>query len=434
MSEMAKAEPFSQMVQKELEQYLRNCLEPDFLWHNHTLRDGELDADTEIESPLRTALAEVLEPMRQLVFRPGKRWRPTLCLLHSLLGSDAPEGKAASRLQSPRCRRLLGPLVALVELLHNATLVADDIEDGGELRRGIPALHLSHGLDRALNACNWSYFAASILLRPLQRELIGKTRQLLHLQQLSQECLDQIHLGQALDIRWHRQHDYLPTAHEYFCMASLKTGALAGFAAELGVLAGQLLWPEQLPDRTPSSANEQPQTLANSKLASECRRLWQRIGRAFQVLDDLLNITVGNPGKLRGDDWLEGKKSLPLCLFAQGGLQVSHSPKDESRRQQIASWMQRARRAASTTSGCSESGGLLAATLEQLLDEFLAVGRAALLQSAAWLERELLTCRELAERLYAPFEGSPCPAELLGLLDRLDAETGHCRDFIGGDG
>ena len=148
------------------------------------------------------------------------------------------------RLHSRECRERVGPLVALVEILHNATLIADDIEDDGQLRRGIPALHLSHGLDRALNACNWAYFLPASLLniwRQNAKQLKGPDHrraweQALQMQALTTQCLSHIHLGQALDIRWHRQRDYVPSTEEYFFMARLKTGSLAGFAAELGAI------------------------------------------------------------------------------------------------------------------------------------------------------------------------------------------------------
>ena len=76
-------------------------------------------------------------------------------------------------------------------------------------------------------------------------------------------------------------------------MCRFKTGALARFAAQAGVLlAGD--------------------TLAKADLAGD---VWERIGVGFQVLDDVKNLTSGNPGKQRGDDIVEGKKSLPVILF-----------------------------------------------------------------------------------------------------------------------
>ncbi|WGK69666.1 polyprenyl synthetase family protein [Candidatus Haliotispira prima] len=443
-SDIPDTPEFSALIQEQIEQYLRDCLQMDYILEHCDLPSAEF-ASGPYREAIRVALGEVLEPMQELVFLPGKRWRPALSLLHALLGCG---GNAGHELKSSRCRELLGPLVVLVELLHNATLVADDIEDNGKLRRGIPAIHLSYGLDRALNGCNWAYFLSDTLLRPLEQYLTTCAAAstgwglALRLRSLSQQCLSQIHLGQALDIRWHRQHGYVPHTEAYFCMASLKTGALAGFAAEVGVLAGQALWN--------GGGAEYGLTARN------CRELWLRIGLAFQVLDDLINITVGNPGKLRGDDWLEGKRGLPLCLFVEQGHESGKSGEGERRQQFVASLMAKVQESAAGQEWNHESKQEdnprllvplkqpleqpLKQVLDQVLDEFLYCegGREALHGSVVWLERELGACRGLAEPLYLRYgQGpglnlgrGPCPGELLALLAKLDVETQRCRDFL----
>src|ERR1700674_528462 len=96
----------------------------------------------------RAALANYLpshEPRRYLYDlladypqRGGKMMRPSLCI-------------AASRLFGSRIEDALKTAVA-IELLHNALLIHDDIEDGSEQRRGLPTLHAEHGIPLALNA------------------------------------------------------------------------------------------------------------------------------------------------------------------------------------------------------------------------------------------------------------------------------------------
>ena len=387
-------------LERRIDDYLKRYLQADYF--------SAADS-TALSATIDQALSEVLEPVQRLVFLPGKRWRPALCLLHALLCETWEE-----RLQSPEYSELLGPLAAMVELVHNATLIADDIEDGGQLRRGIPALHLeaSYGMGRALNACNWAYFAAARLLRPIQQAKSQQAKPALHgLETLYMEAMDQLHLGQALDIGWHRQSNYIPRMDEYLYMAKLKTGVLAGFAAEVGALAGAELSRTRL-----------------HTTAQAYRELWQKIGCAFQVLDDLLNLTLGNSGKLRGDDWLEGKKSFPICIFIH-----NHPQKEQERRALVAKLQQKAQQAAveqGPDSSQNHNSQTLQATLEEILDAFQSAegGHQALLDSADWLEVELEACLALAAKLYKePKSIRQAPADyLLHLIDNLKKQARLC--------
>ncbi|MEM9424416.1 MAG: polyprenyl synthetase family protein, partial [Spirochaetota bacterium] len=365
---MNRPKPLDRLFQDQIEQYLQHYLQVDYLLLCAPLPNRESYKDV-----YRTALTEVLEPIQELAFQPGKRWRPAITLLHALLPSGAAssseifgsgrQSATVANLAHTQADVFLGTLATLVELLHNATLIADDIEDNAELRRGIPALHLSYGLDRALNACNWAYFLPSALLQPLERA--GSRDWVQDLERLFSRCLSQIHLGQALDIRWHRQHNYIPTLDEYFCMATLKTGALFGFSAEAGILLSQVLWPDQAP--VP---------------AGTCRDLWRRIGRIFQALDDMQNIALGSPGKLRGDDWLEGKKSFPICLFV-------HEGEDQDRNIRLVNSLMRY---------LADSPAPID-LLDEVLETFIDSARPALFRSLECLQKELSDCRLLSRQL-----------------------------------
>ena len=413
---MNESSPFLRQLQQKIEQYLQDYLDVNYILEHSLPSEQKLHWQT-----YRLALVEMLELIQKLVFLPGKRWRPILAFLHALLPQKLEtEDFHNSHLDK---EKLIASVVVLVELLHNATLIADDIEDNGKLRRGIPALHLSYGLDRALNACNWAYFLSTALLNPLKKAGYGNLS--LQLQERTTQCLNHIHLGQALDIRWHREQN-IPTAEEYFCMAHLKTGALAGFAAESGILLA----------RCYVNLKDLPPILPNFE--NSCRSLWQRVGRAFQVLDDLQNITTGNPGKLRGDDWLEGKKSLPVCFFVHGVTQSQNSmsqdfisggsgglqKQKEERQEYIASLMQQVK------------NNSVATELERVSDEFIHVGSSALWESIIWLEQELADCRKTVQQLYSPFrdtflfQNSSCYFELLFLLNQLEKNTQHCRNFL----
>jgi octaprenyl-diphosphate synthase len=159
------------------------------------------------------------------------------------------------------------------------------------MRRGKPAIHISWGVDRALNAASWLYFQAARCI-----ETAPATDALrLRLFGCYTAALRELHLGQAADIAWHREPAFFPSVEDYFAMTGRKTGTLAALAAELGLAAGGA-----------------PAALV-AQGAAEARR----IGVAFQVLDDVTSLTRGNPGKKRGDDIIEGKKSYPILLYAQ---------------------------------------------------------------------------------------------------------------------
>lgn len=220
-------------------------------------------------------------PARDLIARGGKRWRPLLLVLAArAFGRE--EGALA--------------LSPLVELAHSGSLIVDDIEDGSERRRGGPAIHLLHGVDAAINDANLLYFLPVRLID----EFPGPPELLLALHECYSRNMRRLHLGQAMDIEWHRRDDFVPGEAEYLAMCALKTGVLARAAAELGALVGG----------------------AGPDAASALGAAFEKVGVAFQILDDAKNLREGLPGKARGDDIVEGKKSLPVILAcaAQPGL------------------------------------------------------------------------------------------------------------------
>lgn len=214
---------------------------------------------------------------RNLIKLGGKRWRPLLLVLCAQAVADTED--------TPQAAYELAPLV---ELAHTASLIHDDIEDSADTRRGAPAAHIIHGLDVALNAGTWMYFAAS---NAISNSGLNESQQLL-LHRLYARELRRLHLGQAMDIMWHKDNTAIPTVAEYTAMVRLKTGTLASLAAQVGIIAG---------GGTESQAIEMGQVAGD-------------IGIGFQVLDDVINLTTGNSGKKRGDDIVEGKKSLPVLL------------------------------------------------------------------------------------------------------------------------
>jgi len=221
-------------------------------------------------------LSGILAPGNDLISRGGKRWRPLLMQLCCEIAGG--KDKAL-------------PLTPLIEIAHNGTLIADDIEDNSEMRRGGQSIHLKYGLDMALNTGNFMCFLPSLLIK--NSELPPKLKLAVYKYFLDDLC--SLHIGQGLDIQWHNDYEYMPTQEEYFYMCSLKTGTLARMAARLGILIG----------------------CDCEKLADYTGKICENFGVGFQIIDDVKNLTTGNPGKEAGDDIIEGKKSLPVILYSR---------------------------------------------------------------------------------------------------------------------
>lgn len=235
---------------------------------------------------------KLIEPNHALISLGGKRWRPLLMMLCYKMAKESAAGKAMDKAISPALsEEETYSITPLVEFVHTASLIHDDIEDNADLRRGKPAAHITYGLDTALNAASWLYFEAPVCINRLSAEDSLK----LELYKVYTNELRRLHLGQAMDIFWHRNPEVFPDQKEYLAMVKCKTGTLASLAAKLGCLAGGL----------------DPATVeAFGGIAAD-------IGIGFQIIDDVINLTTGNPGKKRGDDIVEGKKSLPVLIHAE---------------------------------------------------------------------------------------------------------------------
>ena len=216
-------------------------------------------------------------PCAALLSSGGKRWRPLLMILAYELAGGTDE-------------KIYG-LTPLVEGIHTASLIHDDIEDNSGLRRGQPAAHVTYGLDSALNAGSWLYFQSLKTLAAYQAPADIK----LDLYAAALSHIRALHEGQALDIHWHRTTGFFPLRDDYKRMIRLKTGALAALAAYVGMRAAG----------------------KNGAEAESFSAIFSEAGVGFQIIDDVKNITAGNTGKKRGDDIVEGKKSLPVILHIE---------------------------------------------------------------------------------------------------------------------
>ncbi len=264
-----------------------------------------------------------LEPGRALLRRGGKRWRPLVTVLTcEALGGG---GKADA-------------LASLTEIPHNGSLIVDDIEDGSVTRRGGPAVHLEFGEDLAINMGNLMYFLPSLVLE--KGILSDSVRAAMTQDWLT--VLRRLHLGQGYDILWHKEKNLFPDRESYLRMCRFKTGSLSALAARIGAraalgaglpgLAGANNSSENAFRRTSYSRPVTSYEAATSGSILDTVGLpsggeealidllgdaWESLGTGFQILDDVQNLSTGIPGKDRGDDILEGKKSLPVIIHAE---------------------------------------------------------------------------------------------------------------------
>jgi octaprenyl-diphosphate synthase len=211
---------------------------------------------------------------RDLVSRGGKRWRP---LLMTLICESLGGGEAAL------------PLAPLVEFPHNASLIHDDIEDNSEERRGRPAVHILYGTDAAINGGCFLYFLPLVCIDfwgdglSAAPDVLADRKNRIYA--LWGGYMRKLHLGQAMDIHWHRDFASLPGLEEYHTMCRLKTGCLARFAAVLGVNAAAAVSPAAFPRGR------------EEDLARRLGEAAENFGVGFQILDDVKNLTTGIPGK-----------------------------------------------------------------------------------------------------------------------------------------
>ena len=203
----------------------------------------------------------------------GKRLRPTLCLL----ACEAVGGDPADAL----------PAAVAIELVHNFSLIHDDIEDGDRTRHHRPTLWVVWGEPTALVAGNNLLAISDMATQRLRDAGVSTAIKAGHI--LTERYLSMME-GQYLDIAYEGRTDV--TVDEYLMMIERKTGALIEGAVELGALVGA------------GGSNEVVEGL---------RAVGDDIGRIFQIRDDVLGIWGGPAlGKPIGADITRKKNSLPV--------------------------------------------------------------------------------------------------------------------------
>lgn len=245
--------------------------------------------DSDLGVMLRYHMGRVDETGRPTSLSQGKRLRPSLCMFACEAVGGAPE-------------RAL-PAAAAIELVHNFSLIHDDIQDGDLQRHHRPTVWAVYGKPQAVQAGNAMLVLADLGVGRLMTETLEAPVAAACSRALSEACLEMIE-GQVLDIDFEGRTDVDTAA--YLRMISLKTGALIRCSMFMGALAG-------------GGDNDTVEAIS---------RCGSHIGLVFQIRDDYLGIwgREDETGKPAGNDLRQKKNSLPVVYGMEhgGGVEREH--------------------------------------------------------------------------------------------------------------
>ena len=249
------------------------------------------DIDEEMESTaaemnkymlarLKGSPSELYSASAHYISSGGKRLRPFMVV------------KSCEMFGGTKIKAL--PAAASVEMIHNFSLVHDDIMDNDDVRHSVPTVHKSYGLPLAILAGDVLFSKAyQMIVKNCSKLGTSDSRICEMVYRLSNACVD-VCEGQALDLGIAFEDRFIDE-HEYISMISKKTAALFGLSCALGVLSA------------PTSREEDVFALT---------QFGENVGIAFQLIDDLIGV-IGDAkltGKSVGNDLREGKKTLPILL------------------------------------------------------------------------------------------------------------------------
>jgi geranylgeranyl diphosphate synthase type I len=237
--------------------------------------DSLWDIPPDFDVMLRYPLGWVDEHNQPYGQPTGKRIRPLLLLLCT--GAAGGDWHMAL------------PAAASVELLHNFSLIHDDIEDNSPTRHGRPTVWKVWGQANAINAGDALFSLAHAALEGLSGEDLS-AETVVNVWRVFNQTTMQLTRGQHLDMRFERQE--VVSVDEYISMISGKSAALVAGCAQIGALIAT----------------------SNDELGQQYADFGLNLGLAFQIRDDILGIW-GDPtvtGKSAATDIMSRKKSLPI--------------------------------------------------------------------------------------------------------------------------
>ena len=228
-----------------------------------------------LNSKLKGNPKKLYDAAGHLIVNGGKRLRPYMVIRScQILG-----GKSSTAMIS----------ASAVEMVHNFTLVHDDIMDNDEMRHGVPTVHKKFGMPIAILAGDVLFSKAFQIISESKLSPNATTHLI---SRLAKACVD-VCEGQLLDIKM-ADEKRIPTEAEYITMIGKKTAALFDVSCAMGAIC----------------ATNKPKDISN--LSDFGRNL----GIAFQITDDLIGV-MGDPKVTKkpvGNDLREGKKSLPILM------------------------------------------------------------------------------------------------------------------------
>jgi geranylgeranyl pyrophosphate synthase len=235
----------------------------------------------------------ICDPFWELLDSGGKRWRPTLFfLICEALGGNPKD---------------FLDFVVIPEIIHNGTLIADDVEDSSELRRGKFCTYKLYGLDIAVNLSQFMYFLPLMILKKDRPNVSSENVKKIY--ELYIKTMINLSLGQAMDIAWHKSSTspYKISEKEYLQMSAFKTGTLARLSAEMAAIL--------------NNSDEYVK-----EIVGECA---ENIGIAFQIQDDILDLIGKKFAQKKGGlgmDITEGKLTL-MIIYALNKAEASDREK-----------------------------------------------------------------------------------------------------------
>lgn len=235
-------------------------------------------------------------PCNDLIKRGGKKWRPMFGLIISnYLNQDiscfSPNGI------------MIYKLLHLTELLHNASLIIDDVEDKSKVRRGDKCVHLKYGEDIAINAgISMFYFPIRNICATIDDDVLGMRIMRAYLEEMSA-----IHIGQGWDIEM-KIDRRVPNVENYRDTVLFKTGVFPRLIIKF--------------IEAVSSGSVSKSSKGKFNVVVELLKdLADSMSVGFQIKDDLLNITESELAKNKGaigEDITEGKLTL-MVIHALNG-------------------------------------------------------------------------------------------------------------------
>ncbi len=228
-----------------------------------------------LNSKLKGNPKKLYDAAGHLIIHGGKRLRPYMVLKScQILG-----GKNSNAINA----------ASAIEMVHNFTLVHDDIMDNDEMRHGVPTVHKKFGMPVAILAGDVLFSKAYQIITDSKLSA-NATTQLVS--RLAKACVD-VCEGQLLDVKMAEERK-IPLQSEYITMIGKKTAALFDVSCAMGAIC---------------ATNK-------AKDVSNLSAFGRNLGIAFQITDDLIGV-MGDPKVTKkpvGNDLREGKKSLPILM------------------------------------------------------------------------------------------------------------------------